>query len=159
VTPSRSPSEVYAPVWIGCPAAAQFLFAVQIVDFYQARQHLGRLAEAQLGAGSHVPLTDDEGGRTQAEKQRLLRLQRCWPATAPSPVLLADRGFDKAPLLSWLKAGSGCASGTGACRWHSMRSTCSMLPMRDLSGLPAKPVLPFAWSPSGLQVGTAAGTR
>jgi hypothetical protein len=50
----------------------------------------------------HVPLTDDEGGRTQAEKQLLLRLQRCWPTTAPSPVLLADRGFDKAPLLSWL---------------------------------------------------------
>src|SRR5262249_51179965 len=50
----------------------------------------------------HVPLTDHEGGRTQAEKQLLLRLQRCWPATAPSPVLLADRGFDKAPLLSWL---------------------------------------------------------
>jgi hypothetical protein len=50
----------------------------------------------------HVPLTDDEVGRTQAEKQLLLRLQRCWPATAPPPVLLADRGFDKAPLLSWL---------------------------------------------------------
>jgi hypothetical protein len=32
----------------------------------------------------------------------LLRLRRCWPATAPFPVLLADRGFDKAPLLSWL---------------------------------------------------------
>jgi DDE family transposase len=50
----------------------------------------------------HVPLTGDDGGRTQAEKQLLLRLQRCWPAIAPSPVLLADRGFDKAPLLSWL---------------------------------------------------------
>jgi hypothetical protein len=50
----------------------------------------------------HVPLTDDEVGRTQAEKQLLLRLQRCWPAAAPPPVLLADRGFDKAPLLSWL---------------------------------------------------------
>jgi Transposase DDE domain len=52
----------------------------------------------------HVPLTKDEEGRTAAEKQLLLRLQRCWPATAPSPVLLADRGFDKAPLLSWLIA-------------------------------------------------------
>jgi hypothetical protein len=30
-----------------------------------------------------------------------------------------------------------------------------MLPMRDLSRLPAKPVLPFAWSRFGLQVGTA----
>jgi len=32
----------------------QFRFAVQIVDFYQARQHLGRLAEAQFGAGSEA---------------------------------------------------------------------------------------------------------
>lgn len=50
----------------------------------------------------HVPLAADDAGRTQAEKQLLLRLHRCWPATAPPPVLLADRGFDKAPLLSWL---------------------------------------------------------
>jgi Transposase DDE domain len=55
-----------------------------------------------VALGQPVPLTDDDIGRTEAEKQLLLRLQRCWPATASPPVLLADRGFDKAPLLSWL---------------------------------------------------------
>jgi hypothetical protein len=50
----------------------------------------------------HFPLEANEARRTQAEKELLLRLRRCWPTGAPAPLLLMDRGFDKGPLLSWL---------------------------------------------------------
>lgn len=44
----------------------------------------------------------DAPRQTEAEQQLLERLLRCWPAEAPPPVLLCDRGFDKGPLLSFL---------------------------------------------------------
>ena len=47
---------------------------------------------------------DEEAWRTLSEKELLLRLRRCWPADAPPPLLLMDRGFDKGPLLEWLLA-------------------------------------------------------
>lgn len=50
----------------------------------------------------HFPLEANEARRTQAEKELLIRLRRCWPTAAPQPLLLMDRGFDKGPLLSWL---------------------------------------------------------
>jgi hypothetical protein len=40
--------------------------------------------------------------QTQAEQKLLQKLQDQWPSWAPPPLLLADRGFDKPPLLSWL---------------------------------------------------------
>jgi len=48
-------------------------------------------------------LTDDEPRQTQAEQQLIERLLRCWPAEAPPPVLLCDRGFAKGGLLTWLR--------------------------------------------------------
>jgi hypothetical protein len=48
-------------------------------------------------------LEDDEEGRTQAEQALLKRLRRAWPATAPPPLLLADRGFARCGLLVWLR--------------------------------------------------------
>jgi DDE family transposase len=50
-------------------------------------------------------LKGDEVGRTQAEQQLLTRLRACWPTGVPEPLLLMDRGFDKAPLLRWLIEG------------------------------------------------------
>lgn len=44
--------------------------------------------------------------QTQAEIALLRRVRWCWPATAPSPLLLADRGFDKRRLLEWLLHGT-----------------------------------------------------
>jgi hypothetical protein len=55
-----------------------------------------------LALVQNLPLQADEARRTQAEKELLTRLHRCWPASAPPPLLLMDRGFDKGPLLSWL---------------------------------------------------------
>jgi Transposase DDE domain len=46
--------------------------------------------------------SDDEVRQTKAEQLLLERLLRCWPADAPPPVLLCDRGFDKGGLLDWL---------------------------------------------------------
>jgi Transposase DDE domain len=50
------------------------------------------------------PKGNDEVGRTACEQHLLTRLRRSWPADAPEPLLLMDRGFDKGPLLSWLLA-------------------------------------------------------
>lgn len=50
------------------------------------------------------PMTDEEARRTAAEQHLITRLHRCWPAGAPPPVLLMDRGFDKGPLLRFLLA-------------------------------------------------------
>jgi len=50
------------------------------------------------------PMDAQEARRTDAEKELLTRLRACWPAGAPAPLLLMDRGFDKGPLLSWLIA-------------------------------------------------------
>lgn len=47
-------------------------------------------------------LEDNEVGQTKAEQALLQRLRKHWPAWAPPPLLLADRGFDKGPLLRWL---------------------------------------------------------
>jgi hypothetical protein len=48
------------------------------------------------------PLSSEEPRQTEAEQQLVERLLACWPAEAPPPVLLCDRGFDKGPLLCWL---------------------------------------------------------
>jgi hypothetical protein len=50
------------------------------------------------------PMDGEEAQRTAAEQHLLTRLRRCWPAAAPAPLLLMDRGFDKGPLLRWLLA-------------------------------------------------------
>ena len=51
----------------------------------------------------HARTLEDEAPRqTDAEKALVGRLLSCWPAAAPPPLLLCDRGFDKGPLLSWL---------------------------------------------------------
>jgi hypothetical protein len=42
--------------------------------------------------------------QTAAELQLLNTLAGCWPADAPRPLLLADRGFPKPELLTWLHA-------------------------------------------------------
>lgn len=47
-------------------------------------------------------LDPEQTFQTEAEWALLNTLATCWPAWAPPPLLLADRGFDKAPLLSWL---------------------------------------------------------
>lgn len=44
--------------------------------------------------------------QTQAEIALLRRVRWCWPADAPPPLLLADRGFDKSRLLEWLLHGT-----------------------------------------------------
>ena len=44
--------------------------------------------------------------QTQAEIALLRRVRWCWPAAAPPPLLLADRGFDKSRLLEWLLHGT-----------------------------------------------------
>lgn len=38
----------------------------------------------------------------EQEQAALKTLRRAWPATAPPPMLLADRGFGKSPFLRWL---------------------------------------------------------
>lgn len=43
------------------------------------------------------------GAQTAAELAWLERLARCWPASAPPPLLLADRGFPKVELVRWLQ--------------------------------------------------------
>jgi hypothetical protein len=40
--------------------------------------------------------------QTEAEMALLQTLAACWPVWAPPPLLVADRGFDKGPLLAWL---------------------------------------------------------
>lgn len=43
-------------------------------------------------------------GETAAELQLLNTLADCWPADAPRPMFLADRGFAKSELMAWLHA-------------------------------------------------------
>jgi hypothetical protein len=47
-----------------------------------------------------VPYT--ENNSTPHEIDLLTLVHRCWPKTAPPPLLLADRGFPKEELLRWL---------------------------------------------------------
>lgn len=49
-------------------------------------------------------LDPEETYQTEAEMKLLKALEEHWPAWAPPPLLLADRGFDKGPLLDWLVA-------------------------------------------------------
>jgi hypothetical protein len=48
-----------------------------------------------------VPYT--ENNSTQHEIDLLTLVHRCWPKTAPPPLLLADRGFPKPALVTWLQ--------------------------------------------------------
>lgn len=45
----------------------------------------------------------NEPDQTKAELALLQRLRVCWPADAPPPVLLCDRGFAKGELVRWLQ--------------------------------------------------------
>jgi hypothetical protein len=44
--------------------------------------------------------------QTQAEVSLLRRVRWCWPESAPPPLILADRGFDKSRLIEWLLHGT-----------------------------------------------------
>lgn len=50
-----------------------------------------------------TPGGDPDGTQTAEELALLAELAACWPAEAPPPLLLADRGFPKVPLLAWLQ--------------------------------------------------------
>lgn len=56
------------------------------------------------GGGPTSEETTAVGKQTAAELQLLNSLARCWPADAPRPMLLADRGFPKPELVTWLHA-------------------------------------------------------
>lgn len=56
-----------------------------------------------VGSVQSTRLKEDEEGRTAAEQALLEQLRRCWPTTAPPPLLLADRGFARCSLLVWLR--------------------------------------------------------
>lgn len=79
--------------------------------------------------------------QTQAEISLLRRLRWCWPATAPPPLLLADRGFDKSRLLEWLlhgttgkKPAERAPSAPGSHPWLFVIRSCMQARVTDAQG-------------------------
>jgi hypothetical protein len=79
--------------------------------------------------------------QTQAEIALLRRLRWCWPADAPPPLLLADRGFDKSRLLEWLLHGTTgkkqeerAPSAPGSHPWLFIIRSCMQAAVTDAQG-------------------------
>ena len=70
-----------------------------------------------------------ENNSTQHELDLLALVARCWPKAAPPPLLLADRGFPKTELLTWLQAHG----------WFFVIRACKNIVLHDRRGWQVRP--------------------
>src|SRR5205814_3294221 len=81
------------------PVVLDWTFVKNHAILWAQIPYRGRSFPLRVAIYAATKLAPEATFQTEAEMALLKTLEACWPAWAPPPLLLADRGFDKGPLL------------------------------------------------------------